>query len=182
MTKKTSFPHVRAWQIVNDHPKWKVAPNEVASVKRATKRSKTSESGSYSVGGSTGRCQININDEPEYDEEPIGEKERPPRRDKSKKIAAEKRKQAASGSGGGSKLEGIMTELKAFNQTFTETQTEKVKVKKRQAEEKQRRQEEAQQLEEWKIMTTDLSAYPPEDCPILQMMKEKIRKKWSGGV
>ncbi|XP_022030275.1 uncharacterized protein LOC110931176 [Helianthus annuus] len=171
---KISFPHVRAWQIVKDHSKWKATPNEVASAKRATKRSKTSESGSYSVGGSTGRCQININDESEYDEEPIGEEERPPGRDKSKKIAAEKRKQAASGSGGGSKLEGIMAELKAFNQTFTEMQTEKVKVKKRQAEEKQRRQEEAQQLEEWKIMTTDLSEYPPEDRPILQMMKEKM--------
>ncbi|XP_022032224.1 uncharacterized protein LOC110933303 [Helianthus annuus] len=105
---KTSFPRVRAWQIVKDHPKWK----------------------------------------PEYDEEPIGEEERPPGRDKSKKIAVEKRKQAASGSGGGSKPEGIIAELKAFNQTFTETQTEKVKVKKRQAEEKKMRQEEAQQLEE----------------------------------
>ncbi|XP_022004086.1 uncharacterized protein LOC110901579 [Helianthus annuus] len=170
------------WNNENDQPKWKGTPNEVASAKRATKWSKSSESGSYSVGDSTGRCQININDEPEYEEEPIGEEERPPGRDKSKKIAAEKRKQAASGSGGGSKLEGIMAELKAFNQTFTETQTEKIKVKKQQAEEKQRRQEEVQQLEEWKIMTTDLSEYPPEDRPILQMMKEKIRKKWSGGV
>ena len=127
---KAPFPHVRAWLVVKDHPKWKGCQNEVAQAKRATKRSKTSESGSYSVGGSTGRCQININDEPDYEEEPIEDGERPPGRDKSKKIAAEKRKQAASGSGGGSKLEGIMAELKAFNQTFTETQTEKVEMKK----------------------------------------------------
>ncbi|XP_022001813.1 uncharacterized protein LOC110899218 [Helianthus annuus] len=128
---KSSFPHVRAWQVVKDQPKWKGTRNEVASAKRATKRSKTSESGSYSVGGSTGRCQININDEPDYEEEPIEDGERSPGRDKSKKIAAEKKKQAASGSGGGSKLEGVMAKLKAFNQIFTETQTEKVKMKKK---------------------------------------------------
>ncbi|XP_022020236.1 uncharacterized protein LOC110920326 [Helianthus annuus] len=122
---KSSFPHVRAWQVVKDQPKWKGTRNEVASAKRATKRSKTFESGSYSVGGSTGRCQININDEPDYEEEPIKDGERPLGRDKSKKIAAQKKKQAPSGSGGGSKLEGIMAELKAFNQTFIETQTEK---------------------------------------------------------
>ncbi|XP_022025006.1 uncharacterized protein LOC110925360 [Helianthus annuus] len=68
---KSSFPHVRAWQVVKDSPKWAVVLDEVASAKRATKRPKTSESGSYSVGASTGRCQININEEPEFDEEPI---------------------------------------------------------------------------------------------------------------
>ncbi|KAJ0926104.1 putative glutathione transferase [Helianthus annuus] len=111
---KAPFPHVRAWLVVKDHPKWKGCQNEVAQAKRATKRSKTSESGSYSVGGSTGRCQININDEPDYEEEPIEDGERPRGRDKSKKIAVEKRKQAASGSGGGSRLEGVMAELKSF--------------------------------------------------------------------
>ncbi|XP_022031812.1 uncharacterized protein LOC110932868 [Helianthus annuus] len=95
--KKTSFPHVRAWQVVKDQTKWKGTQNEVASAKRAKKQSKTSESGSYSIGGSTGRCQININDEPDYEEEPIEDEERPTGRDKSKKIAAEKKKQAASG-------------------------------------------------------------------------------------
>ncbi|XP_021971899.1 glutathione S-transferase T3-like [Helianthus annuus] len=122
---KAPFPHVRAWLVVKDHPKWKGCQNEVAQAKRATKRSKSSESGSYSVGGSTGRCQININDEPDYEEEPIEDGERPPGRDKSKKIAAEKRKQAASGSGGGSRLEGVMVELKSFKEIFNDRQTEK---------------------------------------------------------
>ncbi|KAJ0453751.1 putative glutathione transferase [Helianthus annuus] len=179
---KASFPHVRAWLVVKDHPKCKGCQNEVAQAKRAAKRSKTFESGSYSVGGSTGRCQININDEPDYEEEPIEDGERPPGRDKSKKIAAEKRKQAASGSGGGSRLEGVMAELKSFKEIFNDRQTEKVNIKKKLAEEKLKKQQEAQELEEWKIMTTDLSSYPPEDRPILQMMKDKIRKKWSGGV
>ncbi|XP_022025026.1 uncharacterized protein LOC110925375 [Helianthus annuus] len=131
---KSPFPHVRAWLVVKDRPKWKGCRNEVAQAKRATKRSKTSESGSYSVGGSTGCCQININDEPDYEKEPNEDGERPPGRDKR--------------SGGGSRLEGVMAELKAFNQIFNETQTEKVKMKKKLADEKQKKQQEAQELEE----------------------------------
>ncbi|XP_021980719.1 uncharacterized protein LOC110876867 [Helianthus annuus] len=38
---KSPFPHVRAWQVVKDQPKWKGCRNEVASAKRATKRSNT---------------------------------------------------------------------------------------------------------------------------------------------
>ncbi|XP_021979944.1 glutathione S-transferase T3-like [Helianthus annuus] len=66
-TKNPSFPHLRAWNILKKEPKWAPIPNEVATAKRT----KTSESGSYSAGGSTARCQIDINDEPEYEEEPV---------------------------------------------------------------------------------------------------------------
>ncbi|XP_022020135.1 glutathione S-transferase T3-like [Helianthus annuus] len=75
----TSFQHLRAWNILKKENKW---------------RCKTSESGSYSAGGSTARCQIDINDDPEFDEEvfPVHESERPTGRDKAKKEAAGKRK------------------------------------------------------------------------------------------
>ncbi|XP_022015106.1 uncharacterized protein LOC110914627 [Helianthus annuus] len=96
----TPFPHFRAWNVVRKEQKWKPVPNEVATAKRT----KTSESGSYSAGGSTARCQIDINDDPEDDEDvlPVHESERPPGRDKAKKEAAGKRKVAGSSGGGGS--------------------------------------------------------------------------------
>ncbi|XP_022007497.1 glutathione S-transferase T3-like [Helianthus annuus] len=94
------FPHFRAWNVVRKEQKWTPIPNEVATAKRT----KTSESGSYSAGGSTARCQIDINDDPEDDEDvlPIHEAERPTGRDKAKKEAAGKRKGAGSSGGGGS--------------------------------------------------------------------------------
>ncbi|XP_035831791.1 uncharacterized protein LOC118480911 [Helianthus annuus] len=90
----TLFPHFRAWNVVRKEQKWKPVPNEVATAKHT----KTSESGSYSAGGSTARCQIDINDDPEDDEDvlPVHESERPPGRDKAKKEAAGKRKVAGS--------------------------------------------------------------------------------------
>ncbi|XP_021971743.1 uncharacterized protein LOC110866907 [Helianthus annuus] len=86
----TPFPHFRAWNVVRKEQKWKPVPNEVATAKRT----KTSESGSYSAGGSTARCQIDINDDPEDDEDvlPVHESERPTGRDKAKKDAVGKRK------------------------------------------------------------------------------------------
>ncbi|XP_021975145.1 uncharacterized protein LOC110870260 [Helianthus annuus] len=71
----TPFQHLRAWNILKTENKWKPVPNEVATAKW----SKTSESGSYSAGGSTARCQIDINDDLEYDEDvlPVHESERP---------------------------------------------------------------------------------------------------------
>ncbi|XP_022030560.1 uncharacterized protein LOC110931475 [Helianthus annuus] len=95
----TPFPHLRAWNVLKKENKWKPVPNEVATVKQ----SKNSESGSYSAGGSTARCQIDINDDPIYDEDvlPVHEVERPPGKDKSKKEAAGKRKGGGSGGGGG---------------------------------------------------------------------------------
>ncbi|XP_035842082.1 glutathione S-transferase T3-like [Helianthus annuus] len=89
----TSFQHLRPWNILKKENKWKPVPNEVATAKQ----SKTSESGSYSAGGSTARCQIDINDDPEYDEDvlPVHESERPPGRDKSNKRRPESEKGAA---------------------------------------------------------------------------------------
>ncbi|XP_022007326.1 glutathione S-transferase T3-like [Helianthus annuus] len=91
---KTLFQHIRAWKVLKKENKWKPIPNEVAT----TKRSKTSESGSYSVGGSTARCHIDINDEPKFDKEEfaVHESERPPGRDKAKKEATGKRKAGGS--------------------------------------------------------------------------------------
>ncbi|XP_035840415.1 glutathione S-transferase T2-like [Helianthus annuus] len=99
-TKNPSFPHLRAWKVLKKEPKWAPIPNEVTTAKRT----KTSESGSYSAGGSVARCQIDINDEPEYEEEPVHEIERPGGRDKAKKEAAAKRKGADS-SGGAAQVE-----------------------------------------------------------------------------
>ena len=76
-TKNPPFPHLRAWNVLKKDPKWAPIPDEVATAKWT----KTSESGSYSTGGSTARCQIDINDEPEYEEEPVHEIERPGGRD-----------------------------------------------------------------------------------------------------
>ncbi|XP_022040423.1 uncharacterized protein LOC110942969 [Helianthus annuus] len=89
----TPFPHLRAWNVLKKENKWKPVPNKVATAKR----SKTSESGSYSAGGSTARCQIDINDDPEYDEDvlPVHETERPTGRDKEKKRRPESAKGAA---------------------------------------------------------------------------------------
>ncbi|XP_035843466.1 uncharacterized protein LOC118490199 [Helianthus annuus] len=61
----TPFPHLRAWNVLKKENKWKSVPNEVATAKR----SKTYEFGSYSAGGSTAHCQIDINDDPIYDED-----------------------------------------------------------------------------------------------------------------
>src|ERR1043165_6000961 len=85
------FPHVRAWTVLKTSRKWAPVPNEVANAKR----SKTSESGDYSVGGgSTGHCQININDDPdpEFEDTPVQEEPRPIGRDRAKKQAAAAKK------------------------------------------------------------------------------------------
>ena len=86
----TPFPHFRAWNVVRKEQKWKPVPNEVATAKRT----KTSESGSYSAGGSTARCQIDINDDPEDDEDvlPVHESERTPGGTKQKKKRPESEK------------------------------------------------------------------------------------------
>ncbi|KAM0032201.1 putative glutathione transferase [Helianthus debilis subsp. tardiflorus] len=92
---KTHFQHLRSWKVLKKENKWKPIPNEVATAKR----SNTSESESYSAGGSTARCHIDINDEPEFDEEEfaVHESECPPGRDKAKKEAAGKRKASMAG-------------------------------------------------------------------------------------
>jgi hypothetical protein len=184
------FPHVRAWMVLKTSSKWAPVPNEVASAKRT----KTSESGDYSMGGgSTGHCQININDDPDPEEDNtvrVQEEPRPTGRDKAKRQAAAAKKQAALGSGSGSMLEGLVAKLASFKNTFSETQAEKKKLKEREVEEKlrlkQKRVEESvrqknedRQIEEWRIMTTNINDYPEEDRPVLLKMKESIAKKYN---
>ncbi|KAM0031089.1 putative glutathione transferase [Helianthus debilis subsp. tardiflorus] len=50
----TNFAHVRAWEIMKKEPKWSPIPNEV----EMAKRQKTSETSSFSAGGSDARCHI----------------------------------------------------------------------------------------------------------------------------
>ncbi|XP_022019186.1 uncharacterized protein LOC110919218 [Helianthus annuus] len=84
-----TFAHVRVWEIMRTAQKWAPVPNEV----EMAKRQRTSESVSYSAGGSDARCHINLNDDAEFDEEEyvVKEAERPPGRDKSKKEAVSKK-------------------------------------------------------------------------------------------
>ncbi|XP_021974547.1 uncharacterized protein LOC110869616 [Helianthus annuus] len=102
-TKEHSvFTYVGAWEIFKNCPKWAPVPNEVARAKR----SKTFESIEHSAGDSDVRCHININDEPEFNDEvteipefddevtEIPELKRPNGRDKAKKEAATKNKEA----------------------------------------------------------------------------------------
>ncbi|XP_022014338.1 uncharacterized protein LOC110913828 [Helianthus annuus] len=124
----TSFAHVRAWEILRMHPKWAPIPNEV----EMAKRQRTSESGSFSAGGSDARCHINLNDDAEFDEEEyaVHEAERPTGRDKSKKEQAkEKEKQ---------KVDPKMDEFMAQFKTYTEVTAQKAKAKERAIEEKSR--------------------------------------------
>ncbi|KAM0058257.1 putative glutathione transferase [Helianthus debilis subsp. tardiflorus] len=132
----TPFQHFRTWNVVRKEEKWKPIPNEVATAKRT----KTSESGSYSAGGSTARCQIDINDDPEDDEDvlPVHKSERPPGRDKAKKEAAGKRKSAGSSGGGGSsggrgekassKMDELINEFRSFKEFAAEKYTHKKTV------------------------------------------------------
>ncbi|KAJ0614253.1 putative glutathione transferase [Helianthus annuus] len=122
----TNFAHVRAWEILKTHPKWAPIPNEV----EMAKRQKTSETGSFSTGGSDARCHINLNDDTEFDEEEyvVHEAERPPGRDKSKKERAKgKEKEKVD-----LKMEEFMVHLK----TYTDVSAQKAKAKERAVEEK----------------------------------------------
>ncbi|XP_021974604.1 uncharacterized protein LOC110869677 [Helianthus annuus] len=106
----TNFTHVRAWAILKDDPKWAPIPNEV----EMAKRQKTSETGSFSAGGSDARCQINLNDDADFDEEEyaVHEAERPPGRDKLKKERAKgKEKETVD-----PKMEEFMENLKMYNE------------------------------------------------------------------
>ncbi|MFS8007887.1 putative glutathione transferase [Helianthus anomalus] len=128
----TNFAHVRAWAILKDEPKWAPIPNEV----EMAKRQKTSETGSFSAGGSDARCHINLNDDAEFDEEEydVHETKRPPGRDKSKKERAKgKEKEKVD-----PKMLEFMEQLKMYN----DVSAQKMKVKERAVEEKTRVAEE----------------------------------------
>ncbi|MFS7989410.1 putative glutathione transferase transcription factor MYB family [Helianthus anomalus] len=172
----TPFPHFRAWNVVRKEQKWKPVPNEVATAKRT----KTSESGSYSAGGSTARCQIDINDDPEYDEDvlPVHESERPPGRDKAKKEAAGKRKVSGSSGGGGSsggrgekassKMDDLINEFRSFKEFAAEKYTHKKTVSSDYA-----------RAEDFRIMRLDLDSVPKDEREVYRRMKEEVKKKWT---
>ncbi|XP_021980541.2 glutathione S-transferase T2-like [Helianthus annuus] len=174
-SKKPPFPHLRAWNILKKEPKWAPVPNEVATAKRT----KTSESGSYSAGGSTARCQIDINDEPEYDEDvvPAHEIERPGGRDKAKKEAAGKRKGAGSSGGGGSgggggKASSKMDELISEFRSFKDFAAEKYSHKKNVSADYAR-------AEDFRIMRLDLDSVRDDEREVYRRMKEEVKKKWT---
>ncbi|XP_021980433.1 uncharacterized protein LOC110876574 [Helianthus annuus] len=160
----TPFPHFRAWNVVRKEQKWKPVPNEVATAKRT----KTSESGSYSAGGSTARCQIDINDDPEDDEDvlPVHESERPTGRDKAKKEAAGKRKGADSSGGGGSKASSKMDELINEFRSFKEFAAEKYTHKKTVSADYAR-------AEDFRIMRLDFDSVPEDEREVYRRMKEE---------
>ncbi|XP_022008319.1 uncharacterized protein LOC110907680 [Helianthus annuus] len=174
--KNPPFLHLRAWNILKKEPKWAPVPNEVA----AAKRTKTSESGSYSAGGSTARCQIDINDEPEYDEDelPAHEIERPGGRDKAKKEAAGKHEGAGSsggggsGRGGGSKASSKMDELISEVRSFKDFAAEKYSHKKNVSADYAR-------AEDFRIMRLDLDSVPEDEREVYRRMKEEVKKKWT---
>ncbi|KAF5766443.1 putative No apical meristem-associated domain-containing protein [Helianthus annuus] len=169
----TTFAHVRAREIMRTHQKWAPIPNDV----EMAKQQRTSESGSYSAGGSNARCHINLNDDAEFDEEEyaVHEAERPPGRDKSKKERAkEKEKQKVD-----PKMDEFMTQFKTY--TEVTAQKAKAKAKERAIEEKSRLareklrvageknrlsdqkirlSDEKIQLKEWEILTMDVDNYP----------------------
>ncbi|XP_022020153.1 uncharacterized protein LOC110920238 [Helianthus annuus] len=160
----TPFPHFRAWSVVRKEQKWKPVPNEVATAKRT----KTSESGSYSAGGSTARCQIDINDDPEDDEDvlPVHESERPTGRDKAKKEAARKQKGAGSSGGGAekasSKMDDLINEFRSFKEFAAEKYTHKKTVSADYA-----------RAEDFRIMRLDLDSVPEDEREVYRRMKEE---------
>ncbi|XP_021984862.1 uncharacterized protein LOC110880698 [Helianthus annuus] len=170
----TPFPHFRAWNVVRKEQKWKPVPNEVATAKRT----KTSKSESYSAGGSTARCQIDINEDPEDEEDVllVHESERPTGRDKAKKDAAGKRKGAGSNGGGGSsgggdsKASSKMDELINGFRSFKEFAAEKYTHKKTVSADYAR-------AEDFRIMRLDLESVPEDEREVYRRMKEEVKKK-----
>ncbi|KAJ0576270.1 hypothetical protein HanIR_Chr05g0222431 [Helianthus annuus] len=91
------FPYVRAWDVLRTNNKWAPIPNEIAMAKQT----KISETGGYSAGSLDARCQININDEPEFDEEEyeVRGEARPPGGIKPKRRRRQKKKSRNGGGG-----------------------------------------------------------------------------------
>ncbi|KAJ0939308.1 hypothetical protein HanRHA438_Chr02g0059581 [Helianthus annuus] len=100
------------------------------------KRQKTSETGSFSVGGSDARCHINLNDNADFDEEEyaVHEAERPPGRDKSKKERAKGKEKE--------KVDPNMVEFMEHLKMYNDISAQKTKSKERAVEEKTRVAEE----------------------------------------
>ncbi|XP_022021916.1 uncharacterized protein LOC110921869 [Helianthus annuus] len=172
---KTTFAHVRAWEVMRTAPKWASVTNEV----EMAKRQKNSETCSYSTDGLDARCHINLNDDSEFDEEVyvVREAERPPVRDKSKKEAASKKeKQKVSDP----KMEEFMTQFK----TYSKVTAQKAKAKERAVEEKAhvsgerlRLADDKVRVKEWDILTMDVDNCPEPKCSTLKKLQEDIMKK-----
>ncbi|KAF5792825.1 putative glutathione transferase [Helianthus annuus] len=181
----SNFPHVRAWMVVKDDPKWAPIPNEVAMAKRQ----KTSETGSLSAGGSDARCHINLNDDADYDEDEynVREPERPPGRDKTKKERAKGKEKE--------KVDPNMVEFMEHLKMYNDVTAQKTKAKERGIEEKSRASEEKLKekvrlsnekirisdekirLKEWEIMTMNVEDEPEPKRSMLKKLQHDIMKK-----
>ena len=167
--EKKPFQHIRAWEVVRTSNKWAPVPNEV----EMAKRQRTSESGSFSAGSFDARCQINLNDDAEFDDEEyaVREEERPTGRDKSKKAAASKGKEKASKD---QKMDAFLAQFKEY----TEVTAQKAKVKERAVEERARASNERSVQKEWDILTADVDTYPEEKRAALKKLQETIMRKY----
>ncbi|KAJ0944188.1 putative glutathione transferase [Helianthus annuus] len=181
----TNFPHVRAWMVVKDEPKWAPIPNEVAMAKRQ----KTSETGSFSAGGSDARCHINLNDDADYDEDEysVREPERPPGRDKTKKERAKGKEKE--------KVDPNMVEFMEHLKMYNDVTAQKTKARERGVEEKSRASEEKlrekvrlanekirisdekNRLKEWEIMMMNVEDEPEPKRSMLKKLQHDIMKK-----
>ncbi|KAF5811079.1 putative glutathione transferase [Helianthus annuus] len=163
----SAFTYVGAWEIFKNCPKWAPIPNEVTRAKRC----KTFESIEHSAGDSDVRYHININDEPEFDDEvtEIPELKRPNGRDKAKKEAAAKNKEASTKNetSGETKVDKLMSKFNEFN----EIQGGRLKLK-------EKEMQEAADREDFKLMATNIDSLPEKDKEVLQKMKAKIAQKW----
>ncbi|XP_035839105.1 glutathione S-transferase T3-like [Helianthus annuus] len=181
----TNFPHVRAWMVVKDEPKWRPIPNEVAMAKRQ----KTSETGSFSAGGSDARCHINLNNDGDFDEEEynVREPERPTGRDKSKKERAKGKEKE--------KVDPNMVEFMEHLKMYNDVSTQKTKAKERAVEEKSRVSDEKLRekvrlanekirisdekirLKEWEIISMNVEDEPEPKRSMLKKLQHDIMKK-----
>ncbi|KAF5791366.1 putative glutathione transferase [Helianthus annuus] len=181
----SNFPHVRAWMVLKNDPKWAPIPNEVAMAKRQ----KTSETGSLSASGSDARCHINLNDDADYDEDEynVREPERPPGRDKTKKERAKGK--------GKEKVDLNMVEFMEHLKVYNDISAQKTKAKERAVEEKSRASDEKLKekvrlsnekirisdekirLKEWEIMTMNVEDEPEPKRSMLKKLQHDIMKK-----
>ncbi|XP_035831927.1 uncharacterized protein LOC118480987 [Helianthus annuus] len=166
----SAFTYVGAWEIFKNCSKWAPVPNEVVRAKR----SKTFESMEHSSGDSDVHCHININDETEFDDDvcrltEIPELKRANGRDKAKKEAAAKKKEALTKNESPSetKVDKLMSKVTEFNEILA------VRLKL-----KEKEMQEAADREDFKLMATNIESLPEKYKEVLQKMKAKIAQKW----
>ncbi|KAJ0626427.1 putative glutathione transferase [Helianthus annuus] len=95
--------------------------------------------------------------------------ERPNGRDKAKKEAAAKNKEASTKNEtpGETKVDKLMSKFNEFN----EIQAARLKLK-------EKEMQEAADREDFKLMATNIDSLPEKDKEVLQKMKAKIAQKW----